>query len=112
MLFLHRDCPTHTLSGNSPEFTVQALRAWYGVLAVAPLFMELGSQWENGYGESLIGKLRGKLLNGELFYTLHEAQVLVERWRSHDNTYRPHRALGSRPFAPETRTVTPISLSV
>ena len=56
-------------------------------------------------------QLRDELLNGELFYTLHEAQVLVELWRCHYNTHRPHSALGYRPPAPETRTVTPIALS-
>ena len=56
-------------------------------------------------------ELRDELLNGELFYTLHEAQVLVERWRCHYNTHRPHSALGYRPPAPETHTVTPIGLS-
>jgi transposase InsO family protein len=56
-------------------------------------------------------QLRDELLNGELFYTLHEAHVLVERWRCHYNTHRPHSALGYRPPAPETRMVTPIGLS-
>ena len=80
-LFLYRGCPTHIRSDNGPEFIARALRAWYGVLAVAPLFIEPGSPWENGYVESFNGKLRDELLDGELFYTLHEAQVLVERWR-------------------------------
>lgn len=81
------------------------------MLAVAPLFIEPGSPWENGYVESCNGTLRDELLNGELFYTLHEAQVLVERWRCHDNRDRPHSALGYRPPAPETRTLTPIGLA-
>jgi putative transposase len=110
-LFLRRGCPTHIRSDNGPEFIARALRAWYGVLAVAPLFIEPGSPWENGYVESFNGKLRDELLNGELFYTLREAHVLVERWRRQYNTQRPHRALGYRPPAPETRTVTPVSLS-
>jgi transposase InsO family protein len=55
--------------------------------------------------------LRDELLNGELFYTLHEAQVLVERWRRQYNTQRPHSALGYRPPAPETRTFAPVSVS-
>ena len=66
-----------------------ALRVWYRVLAVAPLFIEPGSPWEIGYVESFNGTLRDELLNGERFYTLHEAQVLVERWRCHYNTHRP-----------------------
>ena len=41
------------------------------------------------------------LLNGEIFYTLREAKVLIERWRVHYNTVRPHSSLGYRPPAPE-----------
>ncbi len=48
---------------------------------------------------SFNGKLRDELLNGELFYTLREAQVLIEQWRIHYNTIRPHSALGYRPPA-------------
>lgn len=109
-LFLLRGCPTHIRSDNGPEFIARMLRQWYERLAVAPLFIEPGSPWENGYVESFNGKLRDELLNGELFYTMHEARVIVERWRQRYNTQRPHSALGYRPPAPETRTVTPISL--
>jgi len=58
--------------------------------------------WENGYCESFNGKLRDELLNGELFYTLREAQVLIEQWRVYYNTIRPHSSLHYRPPAPET----------
>ena len=110
-LFLLRGCPTHIRSDNGPECIARMLRQWYERLAVAPLFIDPGSPWENGYVESFNGKLRDELLNGELFYTLHEAQVIVEGWRQRYNTRRPHSALGYRPPAPETRTFTPISLS-
>jgi len=60
------------------------------------------SPWENGYIDSFNGKLRDELLNGELFDTFLEAQVLVERWRRHYNAVRPHSSLGYRPPAPET----------
>ena len=66
------------------------------------LFIEPGSPWENGYKESFNGKLRDELLNGEIFYTLQEAKVLIERWRRHYNTVRPHSSLGYRPPAPVT----------
>ena len=56
----------------------------------------------NGYVESFNGKLRDELLNGEVFNTLREGQVLIERWRRHYNEERPHSALGYRPPAPET----------
>ena len=58
--------------------------------------------WENGYNESFNGKLRDEFLNGEIFYTLPEATVLVEQWRRLYNTVRPHRAHGGLPPAPET----------
>ena len=81
------------------------------MLAVAPLFIEPRSPWENGYVESFNGKLRDELLNGELFYTLQEARVIVECWRQRYNTHRPHSALGYWPPAPETRTFAPLSVS-
>jgi putative transposase len=78
------------------------VRGWLGRVGVATLFIEPGSPWENGYVESFNGKLRDELLNGEIFTTLHEAQVLIERWRRHYNAVRPHSSLGYRPPAPET----------
>ena len=60
------------------------------------------------YLESFNGKRRDELLNGELFPTLREAQIIIERWRIQYNTPRPHSTLGCRPPAPETRQlVTP-----
>ena len=64
-------------------------------------FIEPGSPWENGYVESFNGKLRDELLNMEVFNTLAEARVLIEQWRVHFNTVRPHSSLGYRPPAPE-----------
>ena len=61
-----------------------------------------GSPWENGYCESFNARLRDELLNGEIFYSLKEAQIIIEKWRKHYNTVRPHSALGYRPPAPET----------
>ncbi len=68
------------------------------------LFIEPGSPWENGYNESFNGKLKDELLNGEIVYTLRKAQILIEDWRKHYNTARPHSALGYRPPAPDTKT--------
>jgi transposase InsO family protein len=70
---------------------------------VQTLFIEPGSPWENGYVESLNGKLRDELLNREIFYTLTEAKVLIESWRREYNEFRPHSSLGYRPPAPEAR---------
>jgi hypothetical protein len=85
-----------------PEFTAHAVREWLDGVDVDTLFIEPGSPWENGYVESFNGKFRDELLNGEIFYTLQEAQVIIERWRHEYNTFRPHSALGYRPPAPET----------
>lgn len=73
-----------------------------GGVGVKTLYIEPGSPWENGYNESFNGKLRDELLNGEIFYTLKEAQIIIEQWRRHYNTVRPHSSLGYRPPAPET----------
>jgi transposase InsO family protein len=84
-----------------PEFVAGAVRGWLGRLGVGALFIEPGSPWENGFVESLNGKLRDELLDREIFHTLREAQVLIEAWRRHHNTVRPHSALGYRPPAPQ-----------
>ena len=77
-------------------------REWLATLDVKPLFITPRSPRENGYVESFNGKMRNELLNGEIFYSLKEAQVIIEMWRKHYNTIRPHRALGYWPPAPET----------
>jgi transposase InsO family protein len=100
-LFVERGAPEHIRSDNGPEFTAKAVREWLGRIGVKTLYIEPGSPWENGYNESFNGKLRDELLNGEIFYTLREAQVMVERWRQIYNTFRPHSSLNYRPPAPE-----------
>ena len=72
-------------------------------LGVKTLFIEPGSHWENGYNESFNGRLRDQFLNGEIFYTLREAQILVERWRRHYNEVRSHSSLGYKPPAPQAK---------
>lgn len=100
-LFIQRGAPTYLRSDNGPEFTAKSIRDWLERLKVQTLFIEPGCPWENGYVESFNGKLRDELLNGEIFYTLTEAQIMLERWRIHYNTKRPHSSLGYRPPAPE-----------
>jgi transposase InsO family protein len=82
------------------------------VLSVTTLFIEPGSPWENGYADSLIGKLRDELLNGEVLDTLDEAKVLVEAWRRAYNRIRPHSSLGYRPPAPEAHVVGKFTLGL
>ena len=74
-------------------------RVWQ--LRFLPYFPDQGSPWENGYNESFNGKLRDEFLNGEIFYRLKEAQVLIEGWRREYNTTRSHSSLGYRPPASE-----------
>jgi len=100
-LMVERGTPDYIRSDNGPEFTAHAVRGWLERVGVKTLFIEPGSPWENGYVESFNGKFRDELLNGELFYTLTEAKVLIERWRNDYNRIRPHSALGYRPPAPE-----------
>ena len=101
MLFITRGVPDYIRSDNGSEFTATAVRNWLTRVGVKTLFIEPGSPWENGYNESFNGKLRDELLNMEIFDTLLEAKVLIERWRRHYNTARPHSSLGYRPPAPE-----------
>jgi transposase InsO family protein len=100
-LFLLRGVPGHIRSDNGPEFVATAVRAWISGVGAQPAFIEPGSPWENGYVESFNAKLRDELLNAEVFHTLAEAKILLEQWRRHYNTERPHASLGYRPPAPE-----------
>lgn len=101
-LFLTRGIPKHIRSDNGPEFIAKRLVTWLKGLDVGPLFIQPGSPWENGYCESFNGKMRYEFLDGEIFYSLFEAKVLIERWRQHYNCVRPHSSLGGKPPAPET----------
>jgi len=100
-LFVEHGPPQHIRSDNGPEFAAKAVRQWLGRLGVKTLFIEPGSPWENGYCESFNSRLRDELLNGEIFTSMHEAQVLIEAWRRHYNAVRPHSSIGYRPPAPE-----------
>ena len=101
-LFILRGIPTHIRSDNGPEFIAQNLRDWLAAVGAKTAYIMPGSPWENGYCESFNARFRDELLSGEVFYTLREAQILIERWRHHYNTVRPHSALGYRPPAPES----------
>jgi len=108
---LCRGTPGYIRSDNGPEFIARALRHWIAQVGTQTAYIEPGSPWENGFCESFNSKLRDELLNGEIFYTLREAEVLIESWRRHYNTARPHSSLGYRPPAPEAivaRSDTPV----
>lgn len=99
-LFILRGVPGHVRSDNGPEFVAKAVREWITAVGAKTAFIEPGSPWENGYCESFNARLRDELLNGELFYSLAEARIIIEGWRQHYNTRRPHSSLGYRPPAP------------
>jgi putative transposase len=84
-----------------PEFIAKAVQDWIAAVGSVTAYIEPGSPWENGYCESFNAKLRDELLNGEVFYTLKEASVVIEQWRKDYNTIRPHSSLGYQPPAPE-----------
>jgi len=99
---LFEGTPVHIRSDNGPEMVAKVLREWLTGLGTRNLYIEPGSPWENGFCESFNGKLRDECLNGEIFYSLREAQVVIEKWRIHYNTKRPHSSLGYKPPAPLT----------
>ena len=101
-LFIEHGTPQYIRSDNGPEFIANQLRWWLKRHKINTLFIAPGSPWENGYIESFNGKLRDELLKREVFDTLFEAKVLIERWRQEYNKVRPHSSLGYRPPAPET----------
>jgi putative transposase len=100
-LFILRGVPDHIRSDNGPEFVAKAVRDWIAAVGAKTAYIEPGSPWENGHCESFNAKLRDELLNGEIFYSLVEARIVIESWRRHYNTKRPHSSLGYRPPAPE-----------
>jgi putative transposase len=106
-LFMTEGVPDYIRSDNGSEFKASHLKQWLQALGVNTAYIEPGSPWENGYNESFNGKLRDELLNGEVFYSLKEAQVLIEQWRQHYNHIRPHSALGYRPPAPMAYIIQP-----
>jgi len=100
-LFILRGIPGHIRSDNGPEFIAKAVQEWIAAVGAKTAYIAPGSPWENGYIESFNARLRDELLDGEIFYSLREAQIIIEGWRQHYNTVRPHASLGYKPPAPE-----------
>ena len=100
-LFILRGVPGHVRSDNGSEFIAQAAQDWIKAVGARTAYIAPGSPWENGYVESFNARFRDELLDGEIFYSLREAQVIIESWRRHYNTVRPHGSIGYKPPAPE-----------
>ena len=84
-----------------PSSLPRAVQDWIAAVGAKTAYIAPGSPWENGYVESFNARMRDELLNGEIFYSLKEAQIIIEGWRRHYNAVRPHASLGYRPPAPE-----------
>ena len=100
-LFILRGVPEHIRSDNGPEFVAKALQEWIAAVGAKTAYIMPGSPWENGFIESFNARLRDELLDGEIFYSLKEAKIVIESWRRHYNTLRPHGSLGYKAPAPE-----------
>jgi len=100
-LFVREGVPDYVRSDNGAEFTAKDVRHWLSKLGVKTAYITPGSPWENGFNERFNGSLRDELLNGEIFYSLTEAKVLIENWRIHYNEVRPHSSLNYQPPAPK-----------
>jgi transposase InsO family protein len=94
-LFILRGVPEHIRSDNGAEFTANAVQDWITAVGAKTAYIAPGSPWENGFIESFNARLRDELLDGEIFYSLKEAQVIIESWRRHYNTVRPHGSLAT-----------------
>jgi transposase InsO family protein len=103
--------PEYIRSDDGPEFIAKDLRKWLFSIGVKTAYITPSSPWENGFCESFNGTFRDNLLDGEIFYSLKEAKVVVGEWVKQmtkgnpfrGNHERPHSALGYRPPAPETQ---------
>jgi transposase InsO family protein len=100
-LFILRGVPGHIRSDNGAEFIAKAVQEWIAAVGAKTAYIAPGSPWENGFIASFNARLRDELLDGEIFYSLKEAKIVIESWRRHDNTLRPHGSIGYKPPAPE-----------
>lgn len=83
----------HICSDNGPEFVTQKVRNWIGAVGAKTAYIEPGSPWENGYIESINARMRDELIDGEIFYTLAEAPIIIGQWHRHYIKTRPHSSL-------------------
>src|SRR5262249_43352550 len=76
-LFILYGIPAHIRSDNGPEFVAKAVQEWIAFAGAKTAYIERGSPWENGYIESFNARLRDELLDGEIFYSLREARIVI-----------------------------------
>lgn len=111
-LFVEHEAPDHIRSYNGPEFIANKVRKWLSKAGVKTFFNTPESPQENGYNEAFNGRLRKDVLNGEIVFSPHEAQVIIESWRHCYNKIRPHSALGhcNKDSTPSVRPLTTTGL--
>ncbi len=105
-LFLTEGIPEYIRSDNGSEFVAKSVQDFLAKIGVKTAYITPGSPWENGFNERFNGILRDELLNGEVFYNLKEAQVMVENYRQEYNRIRPHSSLNYQAPAPEVEIKT------
>jgi putative transposase len=88
-----RGAPRYLRSDNGPEFVSTALLKWVVDQKIESALIDPGKPWQNGTTESFNGKFRGESLAMERFRNRLEAKVVIEDWRQHYNTVRPHSSL-------------------
>jgi len=86
--------PEHIRSDNGTEFIAGKIQRWLHENQIKTLYIEPGSPWQNGYIESFHSRFRDECLNREWLLNLREARVVIEDWRQHYNTERPHSRRG------------------
>jgi putative transposase len=112
--FAEHGPPEYLRSDNGPEFVAKAIKNWLAERDVKTHYIDPASPWQNAFGESFNSSLRDECLNLEVFASLAEARVLIEQWRQHYNTTRPHSALAyltPMKFLAQWKEKTSLSLS-
>lgn len=94
-LVSERGMPTHLRSDNGPEFVSKALLRWAVKESLDLALIDPGKPWQNGTAESFNGKFRDECLSMEWFRCRAEARTVIEAWRRHYNSVRPHSSLGN-----------------
>lgn len=105
-LVARRGKPQVIVSDNGTEFTSRAVLAWAAGQKIAWHYITPGRPCENGFTESLNGRIRDECLNEHWFTSLDEARILIRAWQKDYNENRPHSALGwntPREFADQQR---------
>jgi len=110
ILIPQHGAPRFLRSDNGPEFIAQALQQWLADRGIGTFYIQPGSPWQNAYGESFNGKFRDECLNMELFLNRTHAHRIIDNFRQHYNTARPHSSLDYKTPAEFKAQWTPVVL--